>query len=250
MEKKLSRRELLKAAGTTGMIWASGGSSLSVTAGSERKGPVTAPELILHHGKITTLDRAHPEVSAVAVAGGRIAATGGEELLGTADDKTQRIDLKGRRVIPGLNDSHTHVIRGGLSYNAELRWDGVPSLADGLRMLKEQAHRTPPGQWVRVESRPQTLQRIPPAVPSCILTQNCPNGVRSPGNPCRTTRVIPKLLTTECSQRLINDPDESIRMAMSTAFSFLNSAPSTMTTSASPLPSGARNLPASVSTDS
>ena len=60
------------------------------------------------------------------------------------------IDAGGRTVIPGLNDSHLHVIRGGLNYNLELRWDGVPSLADGLRMLKEQAQRTPPGQWVRV----------------------------------------------------------------------------------------------------
>ncbi len=44
-------------------------------------------------------------------------------------------------MIPGLNDSHLHLIRGGLNYNLELRWDGVPSLADGLRMLKEQAAR-------------------------------------------------------------------------------------------------------------
>ena len=63
---------------------------------------------------------------------------------------TKVIDLNGRRVIPGLNDSHLHVIRGGLNYNMELRWDGVPSLADAMRMLKEQAQRTPPGQWVRV----------------------------------------------------------------------------------------------------
>ena len=59
------------------------------------------------------------------------------------DRETKVIDLKGRRVIPGLNDSHLHVIRGGLNYNMELRWDGVPSLADALRMLKEQAQRTP-----------------------------------------------------------------------------------------------------------
>ena len=111
---------------------------------------MNAPDLILHNGKITTLDGAHPQVSAVAMAGGCITAIGGEELLDTATDKTRRIDLKGRRVIPGLNDSHMHVIRGGLSYNLELRWDGVPSLADGLRMLKEQVQRTPPGQWVRV----------------------------------------------------------------------------------------------------
>ncbi len=109
-----------------------------------------APELLLHNGKITTLDAAHPEASAVAIAGGRITATGGEELLATATEKTQRIDLKGRRVIPGLNDSHIHVIRGGLNFNMELRWDGVPSLADALRMLREQARRTPPPQWVRV----------------------------------------------------------------------------------------------------
>ena len=63
---------------------------------------------------------------------------------------TQRIDLQGRTVIPGLNDSHIHVIRGGLNFNLELRWDGVPSLAIALRMLQEQARRTPPPQWVRV----------------------------------------------------------------------------------------------------
>jgi predicted amidohydrolase YtcJ len=111
---------------------------------------MSAPELILHNGLISTLDAGHPQVSAVSIAEGRILAVGGEDLLKTANKTTQRIDLKKRRVIPGLNDSHMHVIRGGLSYNVELRWDGVPSLADGLRMLKEQVQRTPPGQWVRV----------------------------------------------------------------------------------------------------
>ena len=148
--------------------------------------PMNALELILYNGKITTLDSAHPQVSAVAMAGGRITAMGGEELLGTANDKTQRINLKGRRVIPGLNDSHMHVIRGGLSYNAELRWDGVPSLADALRMLKEQAERTPPGQWVRViggwsefqfaERRMPTIEEInavSPDTPVFVLHLYC-----------------------------------------------------------------------------
>jgi len=100
---------------------------------------MNAPELILHNGAISTLDAKHPQVSAVSIAGGRIAAVGEEDLLKTAGKTTQRIDLKGRRVIPGLNDSHIHVIRGGLNYNMELRWDGVPSLADALAMLREQA---------------------------------------------------------------------------------------------------------------
>lgn len=103
-----------------------------------------APDLILYNGAVATLDPARPRASAVAITGGRIAATGGEELLVTADEKSARIDLKGRRVIPGLNDSHIHVIRGGLNFNMELRWDGVPSLAEALAMLREQARRTPP----------------------------------------------------------------------------------------------------------
>ena len=83
---------------------------------------------------------------------------------------TDVIDLGGRTVIPGLNDSHLHVIRGGLHYNMELRWDGVPSLALAMRMLKEQAQRTPAPQWVRVvggwtefqfvERRMPTLEEI------------------------------------------------------------------------------------------
>ena len=88
---------------------------------------------------------------------------------------TQVIDLKGRCVIPGHNDSHLHLIRGGLNYNLELRWEGVPSLADALRMLKDQADRTPTPQWVRVvggwnefqfaEKRMPTLEELNQAAP-------------------------------------------------------------------------------------
>src|SRR5690606_28584300 len=52
--------------------------------------------------------------------------------------------------IPGLNDSHLHLTRGGRFYNSELRWDGVKTLKRALQMLKEQARRTPEGEWVRV----------------------------------------------------------------------------------------------------
>jgi predicted amidohydrolase YtcJ len=109
------------------------------------------PILILHNARITTLDRQNGEASAVAIEGGRFVAVGtGAEVLKLAGAQTQVIDLKQRRVIPGLIDSHIHVIRGGLNYNLELRWDGVPSLADAMRMLKAQVDRTPAPQWVRV----------------------------------------------------------------------------------------------------
>lgn len=108
-------------------------------------------DTILHNGKITTLHAIRPEVSAVAIRDGMVAAIGNEaEILALRGPDTYVIDLQGRRAIPGLNDSHLHLIRGGLNYNMELRWDGVPSLADALRMLRAQARRTPPGQWVRV----------------------------------------------------------------------------------------------------
>jgi len=145
----------------------------------------SAPDLILHNGRITTLDRDYPDAANVAVKDGRIIAVDEAEEYDRGPN-TKVIDLKGRRVIPGLNDSHLHVIRGGLNYNMELRWDGVPSLADALRMLKEQAQRTPPGQWVRVvggwsefqfaERRMPTLDEVnavAPETPVFILHLYC-----------------------------------------------------------------------------
>src|SRR3978361_1433931 len=108
-------------------------------------------DLILFNGKITTLDRQQPQAQAVAVRASRFQAVGEDrDILRLAGPGTKFIDLKGRRVVPGLIDSHMHIIRGGLNYNMELRWDGVRSLADAMRMLKEQVARTPAPQWVRV----------------------------------------------------------------------------------------------------
>ncbi len=108
-------------------------------------------QLILHNGQFTTLDRQNLQGTAVAIAEGCFIAVGNDdEVMRFADDYTQVIDLSHRRVIPGLIDSHLHFIRGGLNYNMELRWDGIPSLADAMRRLQEQVARTPAPQWVRV----------------------------------------------------------------------------------------------------
>lgn len=133
-------------------------------------------ELILYHGKFTTLDPANGEASAIAIADGRIIAIGDDATIrAMADKDTLSIDLNGRRVIPGLNDSHLHVIRAGLFYNLELRWDGVPTIAEALEQLKQQADNTPPPQWVRViggwnefqfaEGRMPTIDEINRAAP-------------------------------------------------------------------------------------
>ena len=134
------------------------------------------PDLILTNARFTTLDRAHPNPEVVAITEGRFSAVGDAvDILRTRGPQTRVIDLRGRRAIPGLIDSHTHVIRGGLNYNMELRWDGVPSLADAMAMLRRQAQATPSPQWVRVvggftehqfaEKRLPTLDEINAAAP-------------------------------------------------------------------------------------
>jgi hypothetical protein len=107
-------------------------------------------DTILHNAKIAT-NSLPSFVDALAIAEGKIIATGNaRDMFRLRGPATKVIDANGRTVIPGLNDSHMHPIRGGLNYNMELRWDGVPSVADALRMLKDQARRTSPPQWVRV----------------------------------------------------------------------------------------------------
>lgn len=113
--------------------------------------PSGTPELILRGGRFTTLDSGKPSASAVAIAAGRFSAVGSDqEIMPLAGPTTRVIDLQGRLVLPGLIDNHLHIIRGGLNFNMELRWDGVRSLADAMDMLRRQVAITPPPQWVRV----------------------------------------------------------------------------------------------------
>ena len=144
-----TRRQILQtsALAAAGLVL---GKFLPSTGNSTMTQDIT-PDIIFINGKITTLDPAQPNATAIALAGGFVKAVGNDnDIRNLADGNTKIIDLKGRRVIPGLNDSHIHLIRGGLNYNMELRWDGVKSLADALLMLKIQAERTPAPQWVRV----------------------------------------------------------------------------------------------------
>src|SRR5258705_6437963 len=102
--------------------------------GSDVQSP-GVPDLILHRGLFATLDRANPSATAVAIKEGRFVAVGREEdVLPLAGPSTRLIDLKGRRVLPGLIDNHLHIIRGGVNFNMELRGDGGRALADAMAM--------------------------------------------------------------------------------------------------------------------
>jgi predicted amidohydrolase YtcJ len=136
----------------------------------------SVPDLILHRGRFTTLDRGNPSATAVAISAGQFTVVGEEQdVLPLAGPGTRIVDVKGKRVLPGLIDNHLHIIRGGLNFNMELRWDGVRSLADAMTMLKRQVAVTPPPQWVRVvggftehqfaEKRLPTIEELNTAAP-------------------------------------------------------------------------------------
>lgn len=134
-------------------------------------------DLIIYNGKIATMQKQGEFVQAIAIKDGIILDTGTEKNIVAAykSSATKLIDAKGKTVIPGLNDSHMHVIREGLNYNSELRWDGVKTLKRAMEMLKEQAARTPDGVWIKViggwnefqfeEKRQPTIDEINAAVP-------------------------------------------------------------------------------------
>jgi len=163
-----SRRNVIVGAGAALAMGFVGRSFAKVFSPEQSKRMST---LVIRNARITTLDPAMPHAEALAVQDGRIVAVGTNEevMRGWAAEATI-LDGQGRRLIPGLNDSHTHLIRGGLNYNLELRWDGLRSLADAMAMLKAQVDRTPAPQWVRVvggftatqfqEKRLPTLQEL------------------------------------------------------------------------------------------
>ncbi len=107
-------------------------------------------DLIVHNAKIFTGNRAQPSASAVAVKDGRIFSVGSDaEVLSLRSAGTRVIDSRGRRLIPGIIDAHTHVLNEG-GFNYTVRWEGVPTLRQALAMLGEQSRRTPEGHWVKV----------------------------------------------------------------------------------------------------
>lgn len=128
-------------------------------------------DIIFFNGHFKGVGTFDKTITAVAIKNKKFYKFGNDkEILPLKNDKTTVIDLKDKIVIPGLNDSHIHLIRGGLNFNMELRWDGINSLSDAMFMLKKQAERTPPPQWVRVvggwselqfkEKRMPTLEEV------------------------------------------------------------------------------------------
>lgn len=103
--------------------------------------------IALVNGKIVTVDDRFSVVSAVAIDGDRITATGADaEVLAHAGPAADVVDLAGRTVLPGLIDNHNHFVRA--AEHVEVRLDGVRSRDAALGALRDGAAELPPGQWL------------------------------------------------------------------------------------------------------
>jgi predicted amidohydrolase YtcJ len=111
-----------------------------------------APDLILHSGRIATLDPRAPEAEAVAALDGRIVAAGRNgDIRRLAGARTRVIDARGRRVIPGLMDNHTHYLLAGLDspeagVKVNIAW--ARSIAEIVDVISRRVAVTPPGEWI------------------------------------------------------------------------------------------------------
>ncbi len=111
--------------------------------------PAEQADLILHSGKIVTVDDRFTIGQAIAVKGERVLAVGkNSEIAKLAGSGTRKIDLKGKTVIPGLIDNHAHYMRAAEYWHQEIRLDGVESRKEALEMIAEKAKQSKPGEWV------------------------------------------------------------------------------------------------------
>jgi hypothetical protein len=108
-------------------------------------------DLILHNGRIVTVDERFSIAQAIAIRGERVVSVGrNADVEKLAGPSTRRVDLRGRTVIPGLIDNHAHFMRAVEYWPEEVRWDGVTSRKQALEMIAARAKRAKPGEWILV----------------------------------------------------------------------------------------------------
>ena len=105
-------------------------------------------DMVLLNGKVITVDASDRIAQAVAISNGKIVAVGtNAEVSKFAGPGTQRVDLKGLAVTPGLIDSHAHFSTGGADrlYSLDLSYPEVRNISHVLAKLAAQAAKLP--EW-------------------------------------------------------------------------------------------------------
>ena len=107
-------------------------------------------DLILHHGRVVTVDNDFAIHQAIAVKAGRVLATGAdEEVLKAKGPNTTLVDLAGKMVLPGLCDSHVHPVAASM-HEFDHPVPDMESIADVLAYIRSRAEALDEGQWIVV----------------------------------------------------------------------------------------------------
>ena len=108
-------------------------------------------DLVLVNGKVITVDDSFSLAQAVAVKGGRVQAVGStEEIRKLAGKGTEVVDLKGRTAMPGLYDSHLHVVSTGTALQMiNCRTPPMMSIEDMKKAVAEKVKQAKPGEWIQ-----------------------------------------------------------------------------------------------------
>jgi predicted amidohydrolase YtcJ len=131
-------------------VWLIRSASFALAIGTSLSAWAQAPDLILHHGKIATVDKAFSLAEAVAIRGDRIVRVGkNDDVLATKGDSTKLVDLGGKFVLPGLIDSHTHPT-GAAMHEFDHPVPDMETIADVLAYIKSRADSLPEGSWISV----------------------------------------------------------------------------------------------------
>ena len=127
--------------------------------------PSESADITLINGNIYTLNPDQPKAEAIAIQGDRILFVGRSVAVKSYETRwTERIDLEGKTVVPGLTDSHVHL--SGIGFRElTLNLEGTASLDEMLDRVRERAAETPPGEWVTGRGWIEA-QWDPPAFPT------------------------------------------------------------------------------------
>jgi predicted amidohydrolase YtcJ len=141
----------------------------------------TVPRVILENGVVRTMEPTLPVARALAIAGHRIA--GGIGTHETALASPDRVDLAGRCVLPGLNDSHVHFPTWALAQR-QVRLEGAASLDEALQRVAAATKEIQPGRWLRgmgwragdwsppTEPTKEALDRVTGDTPTALMARD------------------------------------------------------------------------------
>ena len=142
--------------GACALVVAAGVAVLIRADDSDPEPAAVVPDLIVHNGRITTMDGRGTTAAALAIRDGVIIASGSDDRIrALAGSTTREIDLDGRRVLPGLVDASLRGLRMGSTecFSRSPRFDGVYTRVEALRIVADRARRTPAGSWLAATGR-------------------------------------------------------------------------------------------------